>query len=166
MKKENFAALGMVGLTLVLFSTVFAGQKKTLSHAPNPNNPRGVSDYDYAKVKTVVNAKHLGTSIAIYCSDWDDLLPIANKGTKKWQEIIKPYYKKSYASYNPAGGDFVPNPAVSCAISGVEIDADTIIAYEQNFWEGGVKAYIFADGRAKFLDKATPKKLTKNKRKK
>jgi hypothetical protein len=106
------------------------------------------------KAATLSNMKQLGTGLAIYLSDFDDVYPLRFASNDDLKEFLGPYTKDEtlFSSSNPKGGVFLPNAKLQKYSATEVMDArNTIALFEEKMWSGEGKYYGFVDTHVKFL---------------
>ncbi len=106
------------------------------------------------KARTLSNVKQVGTSLAIYMSDSDDVYPLRFGSNDDLKEFLMPYTKNEelFTSFNPNGGVLLPNVKLQKYSATEVMDArNTIALFEEKMWPGEGKCYGFVDTHAKFL---------------
>ncbi|MEI8281754.1 MAG: zinc ribbon domain-containing protein [Armatimonadota bacterium] len=106
------------------------------------------------KSATISNVKQVGTGLAIYMSDNDDIFPSSFSTSNELKVSVMPYVKNEaiFTTMNPNSGELVPNSQLQ-KVSSTSINnvRDTVAINETNAWPDGTKCYGFADTHAKFL---------------
>ncbi len=99
--------------------------------------------------RTVANAKQLATGMIMYMTDCDDMMPYVND-TKSAFYVVQPYVKSRevFKTYNPKGGSFRLNMAVSGVLAAAVPDpAKTPLLYDSKAWPDGTRVVAFMDTR-------------------
>lgn len=106
------------------------------------------------KTAPLSNVKEIGSGLALYVSDFDDLYPSKFSSAQLLHEVLRPCLKNDelFVSYNPNGSVLLPNKQLqSYSLKSVVDQAKTITIYESNDWPEGGKYYGFVDTHAGFL---------------
>ena len=106
------------------------------------------------KAATLSNMKQVGTGLAMYLTDHDEVYPSRFGSNNDLKEFLMPYVKNdgSFTSSNPNGGVFLPNGKLQKFSLNDVVDArNTIALFEENMWPNEGKFYGFVDTHAKFL---------------
>jgi ribosomal protein L40E len=106
------------------------------------------------KTAPLSNVKKIGTGLALYIMDNDDLYPSSFGSNQALKEVLRPYLKSDelFISYNPNGSVLLPNQQLqSYLLTKVVDEKNTVTIYESNEWPEGGKYYGFVDTHAGFL---------------
>ncbi len=106
------------------------------------------------KTATLSNVKQLGTGLAIYMSDFDDVYPFRFGSNNDLKEFLMPYIKSEerFTSFNPNGGEILPNSQLQKFSASAVMDTrDTVTLFEAKEWPQEGKCYGFVDTHAQFL---------------
>lgn len=104
--------------------------------------------------KTIIqlsDIKHIGLSLVMYASDYDDRLPPSISSNEDLRTYGLPYVKSTavFQSINPSGGQFLGNSVLAGRKMGDIVDpAATVMVYDSRPWNGHATV-CYADSSAK-----------------
>ncbi len=106
------------------------------------------------KAATLSNMKQVGTGLAMYLTDHDEVFPSRFGSNDDLKEFLMPYTKDEtlFSSFNPNGGVFLPNGKLQ-KYSALDVadTRNTIALFEEKMWPSDEKCYGFVDTHVKFL---------------
>lgn len=106
------------------------------------------------RTQTLSNAKQVATATMIYCTDYDDMLPIGNS-TEQVKKLLLPYSKSEtiWKSEN-SGSRFLFNMNVTgVSMSIFTQPMRTPMIYESKPWTDGARVVAYIDGHARMEPK-------------
>lgn len=148
------------------------GAPTTPPPSSSRTEPEEIHEAADAQQQCLSNIKQVSLAMAIYCTDYDEVLPYAQSSATA-RYVIYPYLKNpsAYRTMHETKDTFRFNTKIGgCSISEIDQPERAVLFFDPVAWPNGLHAVSFVDGSAKWatwdeiqalLDRPYPPKRTK-----